>query len=149
MSRKVKSNMKALIDTCIIIDALQSREPFKDEAESIFLQAANKQFDGFITAKSSMDIYYLTHKCTHSDVDTRKILSNLYVIFDILDTTELDCRKAISSDISDYEDAVMSETAIRTKMDCIVTRNIKDYCKSFIPIYLPIDFLKLLNQEIV
>lgn len=140
--------MKALIDTCIIIDALQSREPFKNDAEAIFLKAANKQFDGFISAKSCMDIYYLTHKCTHSDMDTRKILSSLYVIFDILDTTELDCRKAISSDISDYEDAVMSETAIRTKMDCIVTRNIKHYCKCFIPIYQPVDFLKLLNQEI-
>lgn len=140
--------MKALIDTCIIIDALQSREPFKNEAEIIFLKAANKQFDGFISAKSCMDIYYLTHKCTHNDMDTRKILSNLYIIFDILDTTELDCRKAISSDISDYEDAVMSETAIRTKMDCIVTHNIKDYCKSFIPIYQPLDFLQLLDQQL-
>ena len=49
--------MKALIDTCIIIDALQSREPFKNDAESIFLRAANKQFDGFITAKSFVPIY--------------------------------------------------------------------------------------------
>lgn len=40
----------------------------------------------------------------------------------LLDTTSLDCRKAISSEISDYEDAIMVETAIRSEIDCIVTR---------------------------
>ena len=27
-------------------------------------------------AKASTDIYYLTHRCTHSDKDTRAILTN-------------------------------------------------------------------------
>lgn len=137
--------MKALIDTCIIIDALQSREPFKDNAQIIFLQAANKQFDGFITAKASTDIYYLTHKYTHNNADTRNILRRLYMIFEPLDTTGLDCQKALSSDMSDYEDAVMAETALRTGMDCIVTRNIKDYSKSPVPIYQPADFITRFN----
>ena len=29
-----------------------------------------------------------------------------------------------------FEDAVMTETAIRSKMDCIITRNKKDYAKA-------------------
>ena len=139
--------MRVLIDTCIVIDALQSRVPFKDNAEKIFLQAANKSFDGFITAKSVTDIYYLTHRITHSDKDTRKILSNIFILFDPLDTSGLDCRKAISSEMSDYEDAVMVETALRTEIDCIVTRNIKDYTKASIPVYQPGDFLKLLEAN--
>lgn len=137
--------MRVLIDTCIIIDALQSREPFKDDAQKIFLHAANTTFDGFITAKSVTDIYYLTHRCTHNDSETRKILSKLFTLFDPVDTTGLDCRKAISSDISDFEDAVMAETAIRTGMDCIVTRNTKDYSKASIPVYQPSEFLKILD----
>ena len=52
--------MRILIDTCIIIDALQNREPFNKNAQEIFLLAANRKFDGFITAKSVTDIYYLT-----------------------------------------------------------------------------------------
>lgn len=137
--------MRALIDTCIIIDALQSRELFKDNAQTIFLQAANRRFEGFITAKASTDIYYLTHRCTHSDKDTRKVLSSLYLLFDILDTMGIDCRKAISSEMSDFEDAVMVETALRTGMDCIVTRNLKDYSKSLVPVYSPSEFLALLT----
>lgn len=136
--------MRALIDTCIIIDALQSRIPFKDDAQAIFLLAANRQFEGFITAKASTDIYYLTHKYLHNDKETRKVLSKLYLLFDILDTAGIDCRKAISSEMSDFEDAVMVETALRSGMDCIVTRNVKDYGKSLVSVYQPDEFLRLL-----
>lgn len=139
--------MKALIDTCVIIDALQSREPFRKAAEEIFLSAANRRFTGFITAKSVTDIYYLTHRCTHSDSETRKILSTLLQLFSIADTTASDCRCALLSGISDYEDAVMAETALREKTECIVTRNVKDYGKSAVPVLTPDAFLSLLNAE--
>ena len=99
--------MRALLDTCVIIDALQKREPFCENAQTIFLLSANRLFDGWISAKSVTDIYYLTHRQTHSDAETRNILSRLFVLFDILDTAGLDCRQAISSNVSDYEDAVM------------------------------------------
>jgi predicted nucleic acid-binding protein len=139
--------MRVLIDTCVIIDALQSRTPFAEAAQKIFLYSANKQFEGYITAKASTDIYYLTHRLTHSDVETRKILSKLYTLFHLLDTTSLDCRKAISSEISDYEDAIMVETAIRSEMDCIVTRNVKDYAKASITVYEPDALIALLEVE--
>jgi hypothetical protein len=38
----------------------------------------------------------------------------------------------------------MVETAIRSEMDCIVTRNTKDYEKASIKVYQPEDFLDLL-----
>lgn len=134
--------MRALIDTCVVIDALQNREPFAEEAKQIFFAVANKQVVGYISANSVLDIYYLTHRSTHSDDFTRKILKTLFGLFDILDTTQLDCRQALSSDISDYEDAVMCETAKRTDVDCIVTRNLKDYAKSEVTVYSPKEFLE-------
>ena len=89
----------------------------------------------------------MTHRLTHSDAETRKILGKLFTLFHLLDTTSLDCRKAISSEIGDYEDAIMVETAIRSEMDCIVTRNVKDYTKSSVKVYEPSTFLKLLEVE--
>ncbi len=139
--------MRVLIDTCVIIDALQARAPFAEAAQKIFIYSANQQFEGYITAKSVTDIYYLTHRLTHSDAETRKILSKLFTLFHVLDTASLDCRKAISSEISDYEDAIMAETAIRSEMDCIVTRNVKDYAKSSIPVYEPSSFISILEAE--
>lgn len=139
--------MRALVDTCVIVDALQSRAPFAEVAQKIFLSSANMQFEGYITAKSVTDIYYLTHRLTHSDEQTRNILSKLFTLFKLLDTTSLDCRKAISSEINDYEDAIMVETAIRSGMDCIVTRNAKDYIKASVKVYEPDVFLGILEKE--
>ncbi len=138
--------MRILLDTCIVIDVFQSREPFYKSAEKIFIGVAKNHYEGYITAKSVTDIYYLTHRCTHSDKETRKIITNLLSLFKVLDTTDIDVRKALVSEMSDYEDAVMTETAIRTEMDCIITRNKKDYLKlkSNTVVYTPDEFLKAL-----
>lgn len=51
--------MRILIDTNVIIDALASREPWKENAEKIFIMAANNIVEMYITASSATDIYYL------------------------------------------------------------------------------------------
>lgn len=134
--------MKILLDTCIVIDVLQARKPFHVSAEKIFLGVAENQYEGYITAKSITDIYYLTHRCTHSDKDTRKIITKLLSLFHVLDTAGSDVKNALLSDVSDYEDAVMSESAFRSGMDCIITRNMKDYLKSDVPVFSPDEFLE-------
>lgn len=139
--------MRALIDTCVIVDVLQSREPFVADAQRIFLLAANQQFIGCITAKSTTDIYYLTHRLTHDDKSSRAVLSKLFTLFEVVDTAGMDCRRAIPSEVTDYEDAVMIETALRTEVDCIVTRNTRDYSRSPVTVYTPGEFVKKLEEE--
>ena len=139
--------MNALIDTCIIIDALQSREPFNKDAETIFLSVANRRWVGFLTANSVTDIYFLMHKALHSAAETRKALGILFSLFEIIDTCGIDCRKALTSGVSDYEDAVMIETAARAEIDCIVTRNLKDYAGAPMPVYSPTHFIELLYAD--
>lgn len=139
--------MTALLDTNVIVDALQSREPWNKAAESIFLKIANNAFIGCITAKSVTDIYYLCHHTLHDDAKTRSLISKLFQLFQVLDTTGVDTEKALASDVSDYEDAVMIETALREKCDCIVTRNVKDFSASTIPVYTPDEFLQLFTNS--
>lgn len=140
--------MKALMDTCIIIDALQNRQPFCEDAQKIFLLCANDEFEGFLTAKAITDIYYLTHRQLHNDKATREIIVKLCKLFDIVDTSSMDIINALSSEVSDFEDAVMIESAVRYGTDCIVTRNVKDYSKSSIPVFTPKEFISLLvNRE--
>ena len=139
--------MRAFIDTCVVIDALQSREPFAKDAQDIFLAAANNLFLGYISAKAVTDIYYLMHRHTHDDKASRDILNKLFALFDVLDTAGIDCRKAVLSPVSDFEDAVMVETALRSEVDCIVTRNLRDFTKSPVPVYEPKAFLKLLETD--
>lgn len=135
--------MKVLLDTCIIIDALQSRAPHSEYAQKIFLDVASEKYIGCISAKSVTDIYYLMHRFFHEDKKTRDVLRKLFFLFNIIDTFGSDCLNAVNSDMSDYEDAVMSETAVRNGVDYIVTRNIKDYKKSKVKVLNPKDFLNL------
>ena len=139
--------MNVLLDTCIVMDFLQNREPFSLAAKSIFRAAATDWFTGSITAKSAADIYYLTHRCTHSDKESREKLNQLLTILGLLDTTSDDVFHAISSPVSDFEDAVMIETAQRSRMDCIITRNTKDYAKASLPVYTPDEFLTRLEAS--
>lgn len=138
--------MKVLIDTCVIIDVLQKRQPYFDDSYSVFLAGANRIFDGSISAKSVTDIYYLMHRHFHDNNKSRHALDVLFKLFAIEDTTGYDCKKALISKMSDYEDAIMSETAIRIGADCIVTRNLKDYSNSVINVYSPSELLKKLNS---
>ena len=137
--------MRAVIDTCVILDYLQCREPFFDDALNIAIGRANNEFETYITASSLTDLYYIIHRHTHSSIETRRIISDLTVLFGLIDTYAEDCINALHSEMKDYEDSVMSETAYRIKADCIVTRNIKDYERSRVPAVLPSEFL--MNTE--
>lgn len=139
--------MRVLLDTCVILDALESRQPFSKDAEELFLAAANNLFTGCITAKAYTDIYYLMHRHTHSDKASREVLNKLFSLFEVVDSAGMDCRRAIPSPVLDFEDAVMIETAARTEVDYIVTRNIKDFARSSVSILTPKDFLSKLMTE--
>lgn len=139
--------MKILVDTNIIIDALTSREPFRDDAEQIFMFAANRIEDMYITANSATDIYYLVRKHLHSTEQAKSVMSKLYELFYILDVTASDCKEALLTEMGDYEDAVISCCATRNQMDYIVTRNIKDYEKSKVRAILPNQLIKMVSQD--
>ena len=139
--------MRVLFDTCVILDVLQAREPFRADAEKLFLLVANERISGYLSAKSVTDIYYLTHRLTHSDQRTREILLNLLSLFDLVDTTGNDCRQALLSELSGYEAAVMVEAAVREELDCIVTRNQRDYRKAACKVVSPEELIQMLSEE--
>lgn len=66
--------MRALIDACVVIDALQKRETFWQDAEKIFIAAGIGKFSGCISAKSITDIHYLMRKNIHSEEKTGRLL---------------------------------------------------------------------------
>ena len=137
--------MKVIIDTNVIIDALQSRKGFLEDAGWVLLKASD--YDGYIVASSVTDIFYIHNRFLHDKDRTRKCLIDLFKVFDVLDTTREDCRNALRSDIPDFEDAVLVEAAMREGIEAIVTRNQKDFEKSPVKIYSPEEFLKELSSQ--
>ncbi|MCD8221101.1 MAG: PIN domain-containing protein [Clostridiales bacterium] len=134
--------MNIIVDTCVIIDALQQREPFAGDSQALCLAVAKGKVSGFIPAKSVADIYYIMHRSLHSDIQTRNLLKKLFLSFGILDTTALECRNALTSPVSDFEDAILAESAYRNGVEYIVTRNVKDFSRSVVPVITPAEFMK-------
>lgn len=133
--------MKVLIDTNVVIDALTSREPWRESAEKIFLMAAEHMVDMYITASSATDIYYLVRKYLHSTEQAKQVMGRLYSFTGIVPVTGADCVDALASAVADYEDAVLERAAAKAGMDYIITRNARDFRHGAVNVILPEDFI--------
>ncbi len=58
--------MKIMCDTNVIIDVLLEREPFIEDSYKILKLCEEHKIDGFVSASSVTDIFYLVRKYTHS-----------------------------------------------------------------------------------
>ena len=133
--------MKVLIDTNVILDVLAKRLPFYSHAEKIFFLAAEEKIEALITASSVTDIYYLIRKHLKDSKEAKLTLLKLFTLFQIVDVTGDDCKKALELNVSDYEDALLATCARREKVEYIITRNIKDFTSSPVPAILTDRFI--------
>ncbi|MBR5178174.1 MAG: PIN domain-containing protein [Lachnospiraceae bacterium] len=137
--------MKVLIDTNVIIDVLQNREPWCDAGKKIFLAIANKEITGCLTAKEVTDIHFISRRqfkgSSKIDSVCREIISKLLKVFEVLDTLGSDCYNALAIENNDYEDAIMLSTALRSEVDYIVTRDAEHYNSSPIQVFTPDQFV--------
>ena len=137
---------RVLFDTCVIIDALEAREPWNKDAEKLFIAVANQELEGYLTAKECADIYYLIRKYAHSERQARIHIRALTELFQVLDTKGAHIKDAIGSEISDYEDAIMEQTASGSGMELLCTRNVKDYRESRVRVISPEALIEELSQ---
>ena len=86
--------MKALIDTCVIVDILQKRDPFYAGAMEILLAVSNKKCTGILTAKSITDIYYILRRSIHNEQEVRKLVRVLFTLFEVVDTFSIEIGRA-------------------------------------------------------
>jgi predicted nucleic acid-binding protein len=130
------------IDTDVIIDFLIDRKPYSREAAIIFTLVEQKKLKGFSSSLTFSNLYYVLRKIeSHNRVISK--LDSLSKMVGILKVEEQTIKNALTSGFSDFEDSIQYFSAVNSKkIDVIITRNIKDYKKSEIPVMTPGDFLK-------
>jgi predicted nucleic acid-binding protein len=130
------------IDTDVIIDFLTDRQPFSEEAAGLFNLIDNKKVKGYTSALSYSNLYYVLSKyAPHKKVIA--LLNELSELVGILKVDDSIVKAALASDFKDFEDAIQYYTALENKkINVIITRNIKDYKKSSLPVMAPGTFLK-------
>ena len=134
------------LDTNVLIDFLADRKPFSLEAAKLFNYSFKKKVIIYVAAVSYNNIYYiLRQSCTHSE--TIKILDELQEWTEAIDVSKDVIRKALKSEFKDFEDAIQYNCAkTLSKIDCIVTRDTKDFKASSIPTMTPKEALTMIES---
>lgn len=132
---------KIFIDSDVCLDVLIEGKPFHDFSKEIFSLLYQERVVGTVSSLSIVNIHYFLRKDV-SETSAREIISKLKSLVDAVDVTDQIIEQALASPIKDFEDAVQYHTALKANAGSIITRNIRDYKKSSIPVYTPTDFLK-------
>ena len=133
---------RILIDTNIVIDLLAKREQFYLNAQQIFTLSDLKKVKLYVSSLTFANTYYVLSQSLKIS-DARKILRRFKVLVEILPMNDKIIDLSLESDFKDFEDAIQYFTAIENKLDMILTRNLKDFKSSKLPVLSPQDYLNL------
>jgi predicted nucleic acid-binding protein len=132
-----------LLDSDVVLDFLLKRTPFNVVAKELFTLALNEKIEICISSLAIANIYYLLQKVI-GKVESLILLREILNFSKILSVGQHEIMEAIISDFLDLEDSIQHQTALNnTKIKGVITRNIKDFKKSKLPVYSPESFLSL------
>ena len=137
--------MRVLVDTDVILDYVLPRDEFVDNATTIWEACAQGQFEGYVSAVTPVNVFYLARKALGNDqaqVVLRKLLNNWRVCA----VNDLVLKDALALGWSDFEDAVQHTSAVQQGIDTLVTRNLGDYRQASLTVFSPTDFLNRLSS---
>jgi predicted nucleic acid-binding protein len=134
------------LDTNVIIDFLADRRPFSLTAAEIFNASISGNVKIFISSVSYNNIYYILRQSL-PHTETIKHLEELSEMTEIVDVTKAIIKKSLKSDFKDFEDAIQYYCALTiNKIDCIVTRDGKDFKKSALPVMNPEEAIGIIKN---
>ncbi len=134
-------NKKIFIDTNILIDLLSRREPFYDEAAVLFSLADRKKIKIALSALTIANTSYVLSR--HMDtVKTKSILRKVKLIVTVLPMNDRIIDLALNDEsFVDFEDALQYFSALDNDYELIITRNLKDFKHSKLPVMTAREFI--------
>lgn len=132
---------KLLIDTNVVLDLLAKREPFYYSAAKIFSLADKKKLKLSISSLSFTNTNYVLTRLK-SAIEAREILRRFRVLVQVLSLDEKIIDLALNDrNFKDFKDGLQYYSAIENDQNIIITRDLKDYKESKIPVMTPEEFL--------
>jgi predicted nucleic acid-binding protein len=132
---------KVLLDTNIVIDLLAKREPFYQEAAKIFTLADRKVINLFVSALSFANVNYVLLRQRKPE-EAKLILRKLKLLVGVLSLDEKIISLSLNdNEFKDYEDALQYYSAIENDIEVIISRNLKDFQNSKLPVMTADQFI--------
>ena len=123
---KAETSMRILLDTNIILDVALERQPFYSESVQLISLVYQRQVEGYISASTFSDIYYIVRKAKGRDL-TLEFVRNISTFCQVATVDQSVISMALTTNFRDFEDAIQYSTAVINQLDAIVTRNKKDF----------------------
>jgi predicted nucleic acid-binding protein len=137
---------KVFMDTNIVIDLLSRREPFYNEAASLFSLADKNEIELSVSSLTFANTGYILMKHTDSD-KAKSILRKLRLIVNVLSLDDKVIGLALNDgNFSDFEDGLQYFTAMENFQDLIISRNLKDFKHSMLPVMTAGQFIEMFSK---
>ncbi len=128
---------RVFLDTNIIVDLIADRRPFSKYAIQIFQKAESKELELFTSSHSIATTHYLLKKYLE-EKELRDVLYNLLDFVNVVAVDEGIIKKGLRSKHKDFEGSIQILCASSIeKIDCIASRNTKDFKESEVPAFNP------------
>lgn len=132
--------MRVLLDTDVILDVISARVPFTLEASELLDLNEKGAFEAYISALTPLNVFYIARKAK-SSTNLRESIKELLQAVKVCPLNDAVLNAAFALPFSDYEDAVQHCCATAEGLEAIVTRNVRDYKNSTLPVFTPAEFL--------
>lgn len=120
---------KVVLDTNIMVDFLNERDPYYEEVRLLMLCGRVGEITLCMSASQTTDlIYILSNGGRASELpEVLEKMRGLRTFVEVLPIGEREVDRMLSTSWKDPEDALLFETALQAKADCIITRNQNDF----------------------
>lgn len=137
--------MKILFDTNIVLDVLLLRKPYYTSATYLLSEVERGNIKGYLCPTTITTIGYLITRVKGAD-EAKKLIKNILNIFELTELNKSILETSCSHKISDYEDAVLHESARSSNIEAIVTRNVKDFKYTSVKVYDPEELIGIIKS---
>ena len=132
--------MRAFIDTNVIVDVVAKREPFFADSQAVLALCATGDLEGVVSDLTFCNVAYVLRKSLGS-AQLRNGLRVLKNHLTVVPVGEAAIAAALRNEMTDFEDAVQLEAARASRVDVIVTRNVRHFNNSPIRVCTPSELL--------
>ena len=130
---------KLFLDTNIVMDLLEKREPFSNDALQLFSMAYKKQVQLWVSPMTYATVSFLLRKQGPERV--KILLSNFRQLSRVATADQRVIDDSLASQFKDFEDAMQYYCALKIKASAIITRNGKDFSNSRLPVMTAREYL--------
>ncbi len=136
---------KIFIDTNILFDIFQERQPFYKSSRQLIFQTLTDNYQLFISPLTVHIVFYVIHP----KKEQRQKIIKFLKLLTIIELNRSIIQKAFQLDFPDFEDQLQYLSALAYQAP-LITRNKKDFVKlnklykQNLPIYTPNEFNKIL-----